>query len=175
MSNTPNTPLNIPPKTPIPKSRLVSFEAMLPIEHPQLLEGLDTWVKLGLISDQQVKRWARIHLQSERPIVLEIQQEMTPQPIATGQFVADLEPARATVSGDRSLISRILASFMAEISVVWLLFLGVFLVVVSSAVLAASQWQNVDAIGQYGILFAYTIAFGLAALRIGWWVGWWVG
>ena len=167
MSNTPN----IPPKTPIPKSRLVSFEAMLPIEHPQLLEGLDTWVKLGLISDQQVKRWARIHLQSERPIVLEIQPAVQPKTkptsIAAGQFVADLEPGRVAVSGDRSLISRILASFMAEISVVWLLFLGVFLVVVSSAVLAASQWQNVDAIGQYGILFAYTIAFGIAALWSG--------
>ena len=102
----PNTP-NIPPKTPIPKSRLVSFEAMLPIEHPQLLEGLDTWVQLGLISDQQVKRWARIHLKSERPIVLEIQPETRPTSIATGQFITDLEPARVTVSGDRSLISQI--------------------------------------------------------------------
>jgi len=168
MSNTPN----ILPKPPIPKSRLVSFEAMLPIEHPQLLEGLDTWVKLGLISDQQVKRWARKYLQSERPIVPEIQSDTNPQPIATGQFMADPEPTRVTplsvpVSRDRSLISRILASFMAEISVVWLLFLGVFLVVVSSAVLAASQWQNVDAIGQYGILFAYTVAFGVAALWSG--------
>ena len=169
MSNTPN----IPPKTPLPKSRRVPFEAMLPIENPQLLEGLDTWVKLGLISDQQVKRWARIHLQSERPIVPEIQPESKPQTIATGQFIADPEsirsvtPPRVTAPRDRSLIARILSSFMAEISVVWLLFLGVFLVVVSSAVLAASQWKNVDAIGQYGILFAYTVAFGIAALWSG--------
>ncbi len=168
MSNTPN----VPPETPIPKSRLVSFEAMLPIEHPQLLEGLDTWVKLGLISDQQVKRWARTYLQSERPIGLETQPARESQMIATGQFIADPEPTRVTPPRvtpprDRSLISRILASFMAEISVVWLLFLGVFLVVVSSAVLAASQWQNVDAIGQYGILFAYTVAFGIAALWSG--------
>ena len=168
MSNTPN----LPPKTPIPKSRLVSFEAMLPIEHPQLLEGLDTWVKLGLISDQQVKRWAQTYLQSERPTVPETHPAQKSQPIATGQFVADPEPIRSVMQArvtprDRSLISRILSSFMAEISVVWLLFLGVFLVVVSSAVLAASQWQNVDAIGQYGILFAYTVAFGLAALWSG--------
>ncbi|HCF27276.1 MAG TPA: DUF2157 domain-containing protein [Cyanobacteria bacterium UBA11049] len=53
---------------------------------------------------------------------------------------------------------------MAEISVVWLLFLGVFMVVVSSGVLAASQWQNFSAVGQYAILFGYTVAFWIASL-----------
>jgi hypothetical protein len=52
---------------------------------------------------------------------------------------------------------------MAEVSIIWLLILGVFMVVVSSGVLAATQWQNFSAIGQYGILFAYTIAFALAS------------
>ena len=50
-------------------------------------------------------------------------------------------------------------SFMAEISVIWLLFLGVFMVVVSSGVLAASQWQHFPPTEQYGILFGYTLAF----------------
>jgi hypothetical protein len=65
------------------------------------------------------------------------------------------------------LISRTLQSFMAEVSVIWLLFLGVFLVVVSSGVLAASQWQNFSIVGQYGILFAYTLAFA----AVGVWTG----
>ncbi len=63
-----------------------------------------------------------------------------------------------------SLLAAILTSLMAELSVVWLLFLGVFMVVVSSAVLAASQWQNFSALGQYGILWAYTLMFGFAGL-----------
>jgi hypothetical protein len=56
---------------------------------------------------------------------------------------------------------------MAEVSVVWLLFLGVFLVVVSSGVLAATQWRNFSPIGQYGILFAYTLMFWVASTWTG--------
>jgi hypothetical protein len=56
---------------------------------------------------------------------------------------------------------------MAELSVLWLLFLGVFLVVVSSGVLAATQWRNFSAVGQYSILLGYTLVF--------WGVGWWTG
>jgi hypothetical protein len=37
--------------------------------------------------------------------------------------------------------------------------LGVFLVVVSSGVLAASQWEKFPASGQYGVLLAYTLSF----------------
>jgi hypothetical protein len=43
--------------------------------------------------------------------------------------------------------------------VIWLLLVGVFLVVVSSVVLAATQWQSVPPVGQYGILLVYTLAF----------------
>lgn len=62
---------------------------------------------------------------------------------------------------------RSLQTFMAEISVIWLLFLGVFLVVVSSGVLAASQWQNFPPIGQYAILWVYTLMFFAAGLWTG--------
>jgi hypothetical protein len=170
MSNSPNTPP--------PNSRRVPFEALLPVDDPQLLEGLDLWVRLGWISDQQVKRWARQHLRSnlsESPIApLPLPAEPNPR---QGVFITPVanpnpnrarpdrgRPDRTRPNRDRSLISRVLSSFMAEISVVWLLFLGVFLVVVSSAVLAATQWQNFNTIGQYGILFGYTIAFGISAL-----------
>ncbi|NJN49138.1 MAG: hypothetical protein HC805_04300 [Alkalinema sp. RL_2_19] len=53
---------------------------------------------------------------------------------------------------------------MAEVAVVWLLFLGVFLVVASSAAIAAIQWRNVSSVGQYSILLGYTLAFGGAGL-----------
>jgi hypothetical protein len=56
---------------------------------------------------------------------------------------------------------------MAEVSVIWLLFLGVFMVVVSSGVLAATQWRNFSPVGQYGILFAYTLAFWAASAWTG--------
>ncbi len=46
-----------------------------------------------------------------------------------------------------------------ELSVPWLLFPEVFLVVLSSGVLAASQWERFPAIGQYGVLLAYTFNF----------------
>ncbi|MEG4276950.1 hypothetical protein QUA62_05655 [Microcoleus sp. MON1_C1] len=58
-----------------------------------------------------------------------------------------------------NFIAQILHSLIAEISVVWLLFLGVFMVVVSSGVLAASQWERFPAAGQYGVLLAYTLTF----------------
>jgi len=48
---------------------------------------------------------------------------------------------------------------MSELSVIWLLGLGVFLVVLSSAVLAATQWARFNAVGQYLVLLAYTLVF----------------
>jgi hypothetical protein len=56
-------------------------------------------------------------------------------------------------------IARLVRSLFAEFSLIWLLFLGVFLVVLSSAVLAASQWNQFPPQVQYAILFAYTLGF----------------
>ncbi|NJM28333.1 MAG: DUF2157 domain-containing protein, partial [Pseudanabaena sp. RU_4_16] len=58
-----------------------------------------------------------------------------------------------------SRVAGMARSLIAEFSLVWLLFLGVFLVVVSSGVLAASHWSQFPPQGQYLILFAYTLAF----------------
>ncbi|PSR12914.1 DUF2157 domain-containing protein, partial [filamentous cyanobacterium CCP3] len=52
-----------------------------------------------------------------------------------------------------------LSRLMRELSVVWLLGLGVFLVVLSSAVLAATQWVRFGAVGHYLVLLAYTLVF----------------
>lgn len=158
------------------RSRIpISFSVEIRAEHPEFLRGLDLWLQLGLISDVQVRRLAMSQLCCKRPLPEPQSQpsdipsvSATLQPLQ-GEFVLATEPDRSRPPKPPkpqapSLIAQILGSFMAEISVVWLLFLGVFLVVVSSAVLAASQWQNVSAVGQYGILWSYTIAFGLAGL-----------
>lgn len=60
---------------------------------------------------------------------------------------------------ERSPLHPAIQGLMAELSLQWLLFLGAFLVVVCSGVLAASQWQRFDGVGQYSILGLYTLAF----------------
>jgi hypothetical protein len=143
----------------------------------RLLEGLEVWLQLGLLSDAQVRQICRNHLIEPLP----------PIPVSTttedssGSWIleSNVTPAEPThsksnptptptrVREQQTLVPRLLQSFVAEISVIWLLFLGVFMVVVSSGVLAASQWQNFPPAGQYGILLAYTIAFWGASLWTG--------
>lgn len=74
------------------------------------------------------------------------------------------QPAGSSTAQTPSRFALVMQSFMAEIGVIWLLCLGVFMVVVSSGVLAASQWQNFSPVGQYGILLTYTLAFWGASL-----------
>ena len=50
-------------------NRRIPFELMLLDDHPELLNGLDSWLKLGLISDNEVKRWAKRYLVSAMPEV----------------------------------------------------------------------------------------------------------
>ncbi|MEH2056939.1 MAG: DUF2157 domain-containing protein [Nostoc sp.] len=150
-----------------PLERPLKFEIRLPSSHPQLLEGLDIWLRLGLISDAQVRQLCREFLVCA--VVLEPQPEAKTKVVfATYDSVQELSIAALESSSLRqpqqkpakpNLISTMLQSLGAELSVRWLLFLGVFLVVVSSGVLAASQWQRFPASGQYGVLFAYTLSF----------------
>lgn len=153
--------------------------------HPELLAGLDAWLQLGLISDAQVRQLCQDQLAClvQRSITtVDAKPAITGStPAAVGStsapirdFVIEAEPARparparsAAPTASNRGISSLLHALMAEISVLWLLLLGVFLVVVSSAVLAASQWQNFSPVGQYGILFIYTMAF--------WGVSSWLG
>ena len=168
--------------------------------HPALLEGLDNWLRLGLISDEVVRRVCAEQLVCSVPQVSGVAAE-TPKAVDLGVVQLDASadflpvgavpqseprPTRPDSSRDRAnpvkpatvtaapspsrpptMAARLLQSFMAELSVLWLLFLGVFLVVVSSGVLAATQWRNFSAVGQYSILLGYTLAF--------WGVGWWTG
>jgi TM2 domain-containing membrane protein YozV len=59
-----------------------------------------------------------------------------------------------------------LRSLQAELSVLWLALVGVFLVVISSVVLAVQAWQALGAGGQYGVIWLYTLGFG----GMGWWL-----
>lgn len=136
----------------------IEIKLTIPATQPQLLEGLDLWLRLGLLSETQVIRICRTHLTCPLPVA-----EVSPQ--ADFITTTPAETPVPTRTRPAPILSRILSSLMEEISVVWLLFLGVFMVVVSSGVLAASQWQNFSAVGQYAILFGYTLAFWLAC----WW------
>lgn len=127
----------------------------------RLLEGLDNWVKLGLLSEEQILDLAR---KMSEPVAdaaeLGLIQATPPpfdssEPIALNIIPELPEPALQ----EASKVTRALRSLLEEISVIWLLFLGVFLVVVSSGVLAASQWSSFSAVGQYAVLLAYTLVF----------------
>jgi hypothetical protein len=146
--------------------RPLKFEIRLPSSHPQLLEGLDIWLRLGLISDTQVKQLCQEFLVCT--VALQSQPEtknkvtfLTDEPeeltLAASQSNRRRQPQPKTVKPN--FVSTMLQSLGAELSVRWLLFLGVFLVVVSSGVLAASQWEKFPVSLQYGVLFAYTLSF----------------
>lgn len=130
---------------------LLKVELEVRTSDPRLLEGLEVWLRLGLVSDAWVKQVARSWLYCPLP-----GPARSPAPIAPAQ-----QPNRK----ERSPAP--LQAITAELSVVWLLLVGAFLVVVSSALLAASLWSQVGVLGQYGILLLYTVTFWAAALWTG--------
>ncbi|QHG18987.1 DUF2157 domain-containing protein [Nostoc sp. ATCC 53789] len=150
-----------------PLERPLKFEIRLPSSHPQLLEGLDIWLRLGLISDTQVRQLCQEFLvcsvvlppqpEAKKKVVFLTSDPVQELPVAALQSSRHRQPQQKTV--EPNFLSTMLQSLGAELSVRWLLFLGVFLVVVSSGVLAASQWEKFPASGQYGVLFAYTLSF----------------
>ncbi|MBD2295475.1 DUF2157 domain-containing protein [Anabaena sphaerica FACHB-251] len=145
-----------------PLDHQLKIELKLSSSHPQLLEGLDIWLRLGLISDAEVKKLCRDYLTCAA--ILQPHLENQPQEILTSNIksrslIAAL-PLEPKIPNKPNFISSMFQSLGEELSVRWLLFLGVFLVVLSSGVLAASQWERFPAIGQYGVLLAYTLSFG---------------
>ena len=121
-----------------------------------LLKELERWVALGLLTEGQVVNIGR-KLSSPLPIRYKSSAAAEVAHQATKPTPAIPKPI---FSGFKS---RLVRSFFDELSVLWLLFLGVFLVVVSSGVMAASRWQSFSAVGQYAILLLYTLAFGGAS------------
>ncbi|MBD2364078.1 DUF2157 domain-containing protein [Anabaena minutissima FACHB-250] len=158
-----SSPFEHPPK----------IELKISSNHPELLAGLDIWLRLGLISDIQVRQVCREFLSCR--VELQPQVELEPQRVAASPrrleqpLIAYLpeEPKKPKKPAKPNFANQMLQSLGAELSVRWLLFLGVFLVVLSSGVLAASQWERFPASGQYGVLFAYTLTF--------WGLSFWAG
>jgi hypothetical protein len=133
------------------------ISVVLPATHPELLTGLDELLYLGLISDSQVKKICLENLTCE----LVIQEEAEYAPVGEVKIPVSSVQIEETppIPQKVPVIPGILQSLVAELSVRWLLFLGMFLVVVSSGVLAATQWERFPVAGQYGILFGYTLSF----------------
>ncbi|MBW4472946.1 MAG: hypothetical protein KME45_21600 [Stenomitos rutilans HA7619-LM2] len=153
-----------------PLDRPIIFELVVQSGHPNLLEGLDVWLRLGLLSEATVLQICADHLTCPLPELIVVRSTDNDFAAANDFATEDARvPVGASVAVERSPspIARGIQSFMAEVSVIWLLFLGVFMVVVSSGVLAATQWRNFSPIGQYGILFAYTLAFWAASVWTG--------
>ncbi|MEG4022926.1 hypothetical protein [Microcoleus sp. S13C4] len=155
-----------------PKDRSSKIELSVLASHPELLTGLDAWLRLGLLSPAEVEQLCRQYLVCPLPDrAVDLSEIDGPRTPINEPKIPALSTPQALPSSRESVarptettqtpnsIAQILHSLMAEISVVWLLFLGVFMVVVSSGVLAASQWERFPAAGQYGVLLAYTLTF----------------
>lgn len=145
------------------------------LTHPALLEGLEVWLQLGLISDAKVRDFCQQNLTCKL-LEVPLSQKISPArpnprsrmpAIPTSNFDQPQTPAPQVASSPQrqktDWLTQTLQSLMAELSVLWLLLLGVFMVVVSSGVLAASQWRYFPPAGQYGILLAYTLIFAAVA------------
>ena len=141
--------------------RLLNIEVYVKGNHPELLNGLDKWLQLGLISHTQVIKICRQNLSCALPELKTVNTNNIK--VATEDDRQTQESIEATSS--LNIISYIWQGFLDELSIRWLLFLGIFLVVISSGVLAASQWDNFPVFGQYSILLVYTLGF--------WSIGFW--
>ncbi len=152
--------------------RYIPIQVNLPINHPELFNGLEAWSRMGLISERQIRDLCRQYLVCPVPVGSSRLEDLPVPPTV----IATPNRGAASIAETNNLdhpvrasgwVSQFLERFINEVSVIWLLCLGVFLVVISSAVLAASQWQHFSSVGQYGILFGYTIAFVIVGLWIG--------
>ncbi|MEO0538039.1 MAG: hypothetical protein AAF215_29785 [Cyanobacteria bacterium P01_A01_bin.123] len=162
----------MPPANP---DRPIKLELEIAANHPSLLDGLETWLKLGLISDRQVRAFCQRSLTCPVPVITlsSPSRQPTRTTVANTNAIPTPSPHRTPTSSPPkpskpSLVNTTLSRLVAELSVVWLLCLGVFLVVVSSALLAAAQWSIFSPTAQYLVLFAYTGVFwgiGLWASR----------
>lgn len=160
--------------------RYIPIQLRLLANHPALLEGLDTWLKLGLITDREVQILCQRYLVSDLPPQITASTPISPPlraaiPTIEEQMAAVRAELLTQSTSPRSdtpkkstspptprpqgWVSQFLERLINEVSVIWLLCLGVFLVVASSAVMAANQWNNLSPAGQYGILLTYTLAF----------------
>ena len=140
---------------------LLNIEVYVKASNPQLLIGLESWLYLGLINDKQVLKLSSKYLTcpiATTNIIQKTAQIKVKQEIVQTATVVESKP---------NIISQVWQAFLDELSIRWLLFLGIFLVVISSGVLAASKWSDFPGTAQYTILWLYTLGF--------WGIGLWLG
>ena len=124
-------------------------------DRSELLVGLERWLELNLIGQAKVKQIARRYLCCALPPP-PVESITPPKPEVTREAVK-------TSPDLPQLFARIVRNFLAELSIRWLLFLGILLVTVSSGVLAVSYWHNFPIIGQYLVLLVYSLGFWVIA------------
>ena len=133
----------------------LSLEIYVKANQPELLQGLDRWLQLNLISEAQVKKICRQHLSCPLPEIKVVK----PTPDIQKSLPQIPDKTLVNVPPKTNIITQLWQGFLDELSIRWLLFIGIFLVVISSGVLAASQWDNFPRFGQYFILLIYTLVF----------------
>ncbi|MGK7941053.1 MAG: hypothetical protein AB4062_13070 [Crocosphaera sp.] len=147
-----------------PPSHQKPLNITIDTTNPNCLQGLEQLLQLGLISDQEVREICETHFccfLPESAIVgpREDQEwvEVTSLSLFKTQtlFTQVTTPLRQ-ITG---LMSEVGQGLKTELSIRWLLFLGVFLVVASSGLLAATQWKNLSDLVQYTVLWLYTLSF----------------
>jgi len=140
-------------------SGAIAVEIGVSSDHPELLRALDQWLVWGLLSPKEVRIKAAKCLSSPLPKP----QEPKPEVIAPRAVAIAPPPSPPR---EPHPLQRFLSALLSELSVLWLLLLGVLLVVVSSGVLVASQWQYFPPTAQYSILWLYTLGFGGASFWV---------
>jgi len=131
----------------------------------ELFAGITDWLELGLLNDKQVRNICKNHLSSQLPDYISVKsrvgtnKQTTLPELDLNQIPVASPLPKLRSPAQSSAPTQMLQALFSEFSTLWLLFLGVFLTVVSSGLLAASQWQNFSSVGQYLILFAYTLGF----------------
>ena len=105
------------------KDLWLDIEIRVSASQPELLSGLEQWLQLDLISQAQVKKLARYYLSCTLPEPKAIEPATKAIP----------EPQPAVVqAASPNLMARVWQGFLDELSIRWLLFLGIFLVIISS-------------------------------------------
>lgn len=157
----------------------LEMELSVDSQHPELLQGLDVLASFQLLSDEQIHRICALYLvcplpSHSQPQALPAASE-SPSPSPTGKVSGALSFSksgwvatirRATLDRVNNMTRSLTNELMGdELSIFGLLLLGVFSAIVGSGLLAAHLWPTLPPVGQYGILWLYTLAF----FRMQWW------
>lgn len=149
------------------------IEVKIKASNPALLNILDECLRFEFLSEYKVQQICKDNLSSLLPPVkiapvskpvereknLPLESSNLIVSKASQPVVLKKPPQPRRKPKPPSRVKQMLQSLMAELSVLWLLLLGVFMVVISSGVIAASLWEQFPAAGQYAVLWLYTLLF----------------